>query len=209
MFQSIELIITLLLSSVIAVAVLKYFNISSTLAYLFVGLLLGPHAFRVLPDSESIRPFLEFGIVFLMFTIGLEFSLPRLNSMRKIIFGLGGIQVIATILVVLIFSKLINLEFSTAFVIGSALSLSSTAIVLKILMERLDLNSRHGKLSTGILLFQDIAVIPILILIPSFSQTQYDIYTIYSLIFLKVFILFSILFLVWKAGYGFLVWNCC
>jgi CPA2 family monovalent cation:H+ antiporter-2 len=194
MFQSLELIITLLLSSVIAVAVLKYFNISSTLAYLFVGLLLGPHAFRVLPDSESIRPFLEFGIVFLMFTIGLEFSLPRLNSMRKIIFGLGGIQVIATILVALIFSKLINLEFSTAFVIGSALSLSSTAIVLKILMERLDLNSRHGRLSTGILLFQDIAVIPILILIPSFSQTQYDIYTIYGLIFLKVFILFSILF---------------
>ena len=117
MFQSIELIITLLLSSVIAVAVLKYFNISSTLAYLFVGLLLGPHAFKVLPDSGSIRPFLEFGIVFLMFTIGLEFSLPRLNSMRKIIFGLGGIQVIATILAVLIFSKLINLEFATAFVI--------------------------------------------------------------------------------------------
>ena len=194
MFQSIELIITLLLSSVIAVAVLKYFNISSTLAYLFVGLLLGPHAFGVLPDSDSIKPFLEFGIVFLMFTIGLEFSLPRLNSMRRIIFGLGGIQVIATILVVLIFSTFINLEFSTAFVIGSALSLSSTAIVLKILMERLDLNSRHGRLSTGILLFQDIAVIPILILIPSFSQTQYDIYTIYGLFFLKVLILFSILF---------------
>ena len=194
MFQSIELIITLLLSSVIAVAVLKYFNISSTLAYLFVGLLLGPHAFGVLPDSDSIKPFLEFGIVFLMFTIGLEFSLPRLNSMRRIIFGLGGIQVIATILVVLIFSTFINLDFSTAFVIGSALSLSSTAIVLKILMERLDLNSRHGRLSTGILLFQDIAVIPILILIPSFSQTQYDIYTIYGLFFLKVLILFSILF---------------
>ena len=194
MFQSLELIITLLLSSVIAIATLRYFNISSTLAYLFVGLLLGPHAFKVLPDSESIKPFLEFGIVFLMFTIGLEFSLPRLNSMRKIIFGLGGIQVLATILVALIFSKLISLDFSTAFVIGSALSLSSTAIVLKILMERLDLNSRHGRLSTGILLFQDIAVIPILILIPSFSQTEYDIYTIFSLILLKVIILFSILF---------------
>ena len=128
MFQSIELIITLLLSSVIAVAVLKYFNISSTLAYLFVGLLLGPHAFRVLPDSESIRPFLEFGIVFLMFTIGLEFSLPRLNSMRKIIFGLGGIQVIATILVVLIFSKLINLELCydfTLFPSASKIKMSS------------------------------------------------------------------------------------
>jgi len=194
MFQSLELIITLLLSSVIAVAFLKYFNISSTLAYLFVGLLLGPHAFQVLPDSNSIKPFLEFGIVFLMFTIGLEFSLPRLNSMRKIIFGLGGLQVLATIIAVLILSKFLTLEFSTAFVIGSALSLSSTAIVLKILMERLDVNSRHGRLSTGILLFQDIAVIPILILIPSFSQTEYDIYTIYSLILLKVIILFSILF---------------
>jgi CPA2 family monovalent cation:H+ antiporter-2 len=194
MFQSIELIITLLVSSVAAVALLKYFNISSTLAYLFVGIILGPHASQILPDSESIKPFLEFGIVFLMFSIGLEFSLAKLNSMRKIIFGLGSIQVLTTIFVVIIFSNFFNLEFSTAFVIGAALSLSSTAIALKILMERIDLNSRHGRLSTGILLFQDIAVIPILILIPSFTQSDLDIYTIYSLIIVKVLILFSILF---------------
>jgi CPA2 family monovalent cation:H+ antiporter-2 len=159
MFQSIELIITLLVSSVAAVALLKYFNISSTLAYLFVGIILGPHASQILPDSESIKPFLEFGIVFLMFSIGLEFSLAKLNSMRKIIFGLGSIQVLTTIFVVIIFSNFFNLEFSTAFVIGAALSLSSTAIALKILMERIDLNSRHGRLSTGILLFQDIKTV--------------------------------------------------
>ena len=155
MFQSIELILILLVSSVAAVAVFRYLRISSTIAYFFVGLLLGPFAFGLLPNTESVKHFVEFGIVFLMFTIGLEFSLPKLNSMRKIIFGLGAIQVVTTILTTMAISRLFNLNFGSAFIIGSAFSLSSTAIVLKILVERIDLNSRHGKLATGILLFQD------------------------------------------------------
>ena len=194
MFQSIELILILLVSSVAAVAVFRYLRISSTIAYFFVGLLLGPFAFGLLPNTESVKHFVEFGIVFLMFTIGLEFSLPKLNSMRKIIFGLGAIQVVTTILTTMAISRLFNLNFGSAFIIGSAFSLSSTAIVLKILVERIDLNSRHGKLATGILLFQDLAVIPILILIPAISSDSYDLYTISGLIFLKVLILFTILF---------------
>ena len=194
MFQSIELILILLVSSVAAVAVFRYLRISSTIAYFFVGLLLGPFAFGLLPNTESVKHFVEFGIVFLMFTIGLEFSLPKLNSMRKIIFGLGAIQVVTTILTTMAISRLFNLNFGSAFIIGSAFSLSSTAIVLKILVERIDLNSRHGKLATGILLFQDLAVIPILILIPAISSDSYDLYTISGLIFIKVLILFTILF---------------
>ena len=194
MFQSIELILILLVSSVAAVAVFRYLRISSTIAYFFVGLLLGPFAFGLLPNTESVKHFVEFGIVFLMFTIGLEFSLPKLNSMRKIIFGLGAIQVVTTILTTMAISRLFNLNFGSAFIIGSAFSLSSTAIVLKILVERIDLNSRHGKLATGILLFQDLAVIPILILIPAISSDSYDLYTISGLILIKVLILFTILF---------------
>jgi CPA2 family monovalent cation:H+ antiporter-2 len=194
MFQSIELILILLVSSVAAVAVFRYLRISSTIAYFFVGLLLGPFAFGLLPNTESVKHFVEFGIVFLMFTIGLEFSLPKLNSMRKIIFGLGAIQVVATILTTMAISRLFDLNFGAAFIIGSAFSLSSTAIVLKILVERIDLNSRHGKLATGILLFQDLAVIPILILIPAISSDSFDLYTISGLILIKVLILFTILF---------------
>ena len=194
MFQSIELKLILLVSSVAAVAVFRYLRISSTIAYFFVGLLLGPFAFGLLPNTESVKHFVEFGIVFLMFTIGLEFSLPKLNSMRKIIFGLGAIQVVTTILTTMAISRLFNLNFGSAFIIGSAFSLSSTAIVLKILVERIDLNSRHGKLATGILLFQDLAVIPILILIPAISSDSYDLYTISGLILIKVLILFTILF---------------
>ena len=194
MFRSIELILILLVSSVAAVAVFRYLRISSTIAYFFVGLLLGPFAFGLLPNTESVKHFVEFGIVFLMFTIGLEFSLPKLNSMRKIIFGLGAIQVVTTILTTMAISRLFNLNFGSAFIIGSAFSLSSTAIVLKILVERIDLNSRHGKLATGILLFQDLAVIPILILIPAISSDSYDLYTISGLILIKVLILFTILF---------------
>lgn len=198
MFQSIELILILLISSVAAVAAFRYFRISSTIAYFFVGLSLGPYAFGVLPDSESVKHFVEFGIVFLMFTIGLEFSLPKLNSMRRIIFGLGAIQVVTTILTIIFISQFFALSLGAAFIIGSAFSLSSTAIVLKILVERIDLNSRHGKLSTGVLLFQDLAVIPILILIPAIGSDTYDFYTISGLILVKVLILFSILFWIGK-----------
>jgi CPA2 family monovalent cation:H+ antiporter-2 len=94
MFESLQLIILLLVSSVFLVALFKYLSLPPMIAYFVVGLILGPNALGILPDSESSRHFVEFGIVFLMFTIGLEFSLPKLNSMRNILFGLGGSQVL-------------------------------------------------------------------------------------------------------------------
>ena len=101
MFESLQLIILLLVSSVFLVALFKYLSLPPMIAYFVVGLVLGPNALGILPDSESSRHFVEFGIVFLMFTIGLEFSLPKLNSMRNILFGLGGSQVLITLLVVI------------------------------------------------------------------------------------------------------------
>jgi CPA2 family monovalent cation:H+ antiporter-2 len=194
MFESIQLIILLLVSSVLMVALFRYLRLPPMIAYFAVGLILGPYALGVLPDSESSRHFVEFGIVFLMFTIGLEFSLPKLNSMRHILFGLGGAQVVITLATTMIFSAFLGLELAAAFIIGSALTMSSTAIVSKILMERIDLNSRHGQLSIGILLFQDIAVILILILIPVFNSEVVDLYSLLWVSLLKIIVLLFILF---------------
>jgi len=203
MLESVELIILLLTSSVVFLTLFRYLKLSATIAYFVVGILLGPSAAGFLHDSESVRHFVEFGIVFLMFSIGLEFSLPKLNSMRGILFGLGGAQVLITLATSLFISRLFGLDFTMAFVVGSALTMSSTAIVSKLLIERLDLNSRHGKLSIGILLFQDIAVIPILILIPALSSQSIDINTIFISISLKVILLLSILFWLGKPVMNF------
>ena len=194
MFESIQLIILLLVSSVLMVALFRYLRLPPMIAYFVVGLILGPYALGVLPDSESSRHFVEFGIVFLMFTIGLEFSLPKLNSMRHILFGLGGAQVAITLATTMIFSTFLGLDLAAAFIIGSALTMSSTAIVSKILMERIDLNSRHGQLSIGILLFQDIAVIFILILIPVFNSQVVDLYSVLWMSLFKIIVLLFILF---------------
>ena len=197
MFESIQLIILLLVSSVLMVALFRYLRLPPMIAYFVVGLILGPHVLNALPDSESSRHFVEFGIVFLMFTIGLEFSLPKLNSMRHILFGLGGAQVAITLATTMVFSTFLGLDLAAAFIIGSALTMSSTAIVSKILMERIDLNSRHGQLSIGILLFQDIAVILILILIPVFNSQVID---LYSLLWISLFKIIVLLFILFKVG---------
>ncbi len=173
------------------------------IAYFAVGLIFGPYALAYLPDNESSRHIAEFGIVFLMFSIGLEFSLPKLNSMRGILFGLGGAQVAITLLFTVLFSRLVGLDFYAAFIIGSALTMSSTAIVSKILMERIDLNSRHGRLSIGILLFQDIALIPIIILIQAFGSEISGLTAIIGTTILKVSILLVILFWLGKPVMNF------
>ena len=203
MFLSIQQIILLLISSVVMITAFKYLRLPPMIAYFGVGLVFGPYALGYLPDTESTRHIVEFGIVFLMFSIGLEFSLPKLNSMRGILFGLGGAQVIITLLTTVLFSRIVGLDLFAAFVIGSALTMSSTAIVSKILMERIDLNSRHGQLSIGILLFQDIAVIPILILIQAFGSDTSDFMELIVTTLLKISILLVILFWLGKPVVNF------
>ena len=198
MYSSLELIILLLFCSVGLVALLRNAKLPPMIAYFLVGLILGPSGLAVLTDSESNRHLVEFGIVFLMFTIGLEFSLPTLNSMRKILFGVGLTQVGITLLISTMLAMFVGLSLIDGFVVGAAVTMSSTAIVSKILMERLDLNTRHGKLSIGILLFQDLAVIPVLILISTLANPNFDLFQSFSIVLIKATILFVIVFWVGK-----------
>ena len=199
MFDSLTSVLLLLTSSVLAVGLFRALRLPAMLAYFAVGILFGPYALNFLPSTESGRHVAEFGIVFLMFSIGLEFSLPNLYAMRKTLFGLGGSQVLITLAVTMLVAWLAGLSVTTAFVIGGALTMSSTAIVSKILMERLDLNSRHGRLSIGILLFQDLAVIPILVLIPALGAHSTDLGTTLGLSLIKTTVLLFVLFKFGKA----------
>lgn len=198
MFDTLPLILVLLISSVLAVALFRRLRLPAMLAYFLVGMALGPHTFGLLPDTEASREFAEFGIVFLMFSIGLEFSLPQLYAMRKKVLGLGGAQVLITLVVAMGVAKLAGLDWSAAFVIGSALAMSSTAIVSKILAERVDLNSRHGRLSIGVLLFQDIAVVPVLVLIPALGLAGANLTDVLGMALLKAAGMLLFLFTIGK-----------
>lgn len=198
MYDTLALIIILLVSAVLGVALFRALRLPAMLAYFTVGLAFGPNAFGLLPDTQSSREFAEFGIVFLMFSIGLEFSLPQLYAMRKKVVGVGGSQVVITLLAIMGVSKLVGLSWPAAFVVAAALTMSSTAIVSKMLAERLDLNSRHGRLSIGTLLFQDIAVVPVLVLIPALATTGTDISVVLGIAFLKAAGMLLFLFTVGK-----------
>jgi CPA2 family monovalent cation:H+ antiporter-2 len=198
MFDTLPLILVLLISSVLAVALFRRLRLPAMLAYFLVGMVLGPHTFGLLPDTEASREFAEFGIVFLMFSIGLEFSLPQLYAMRKKVLGLGGAQVFLTLAVVMLVAKVAGLDWPAAFVIGAALAMSSTAIVSKILAERVDLNSRHGRLSIGVLLFQDIAVVPVLVLIPALGVVGANLTDVLGMALLKAAGMLLFLFTIGK-----------
>jgi len=162
-------ILILLAATVTMVAVFRYLRLPQVLAYLAVGIFIGPAGFGWIPESRQTHYLAEFGLVFLMFTIGLEFSLPKLMAMRRMVFGLGGTQVIITGLIFGLVAWLAGANIEAAIVIGSIFSLSSTAVVMKLLVEQLEQTSRHGRAAFSILLFQDLAVVPLLILIPALA----------------------------------------
>jgi len=167
---TLHLILLLLAAAVLAVAACRSFGLPPILGYLLVGALAGPHALGVLPDTESAHRLAEFGVVFLMFTIGLEFSLPRLFAMQRIVFGLGLAQVLLTLAVVAGGALLWGVSWQASLVLGGALAMSSTAILSKLLADRRELDSPHGREVMGVLLFQDLAVVPLLVLIPALMQ---------------------------------------
>jgi CPA2 family monovalent cation:H+ antiporter-2 len=192
--DTLPVVLILLTSAVMAVALFRALRLAAMLAYFLVGLALGPHTFGILPDSETNRELAQFGIVFLMFSIGLEFSLPQLYAMRRIVLGLGGAQVAITMAIVMAVCLLTGMHWQAAFVIGAALAMSSTAIVSKMLAERLELNSRHGRLAIGVLLFQDIAVVPMLVLIPALATDTGNLVNILAISMLKATVMLFILF---------------
>ena len=160
-------IVLLLIITVGLVSISRRFHIPAILNYIIVGIIVGPFGFALIQSEESISFLAEFGIVFLLFSIGLEFSLTQMMSMRKIVFGYGGLQVLLSGLVVFWVCDLFGLSFETSLVIASAFALSSTAIVIKQLTEQSEIQTRHGRSTVGILIFQDIMAIPLLILIPA------------------------------------------
>ncbi|MBB3222865.1 monovalent cation:proton antiporter family protein [Pseudoduganella umbonata] len=178
MFSPLELTLLLLGSAVLGVVAFRMLHLPPMLGYLAVGILIGPNALGLAEESHATHALAEFGVVFLMFSIGLEFSLPKLKSMRSDVFGLGMAQVVLTIVATMAFGWLIarvlppaiHISWQAAFALGGALAMSSTAIVVKMLTERLELESEHGRKIIGILLFQDIAVVPLLILIPALAK---------------------------------------
>jgi CPA2 family monovalent cation:H+ antiporter-2 len=174
MINALSETIILLAVSVIAVALFRRIKLPPILAYLVVGIILGPYATGMIADTEAIRFLAEVGVVFLLFSLGLEFSLPKLIANRRAVLGLGSAQVGITIVVAGVAAWLADVPTEAAFVVGCVLSLSSTAIVIKQLSERLEIDSRHGQLSVAVLLFQDIAVIPMLVIIPALSGSHGD-----------------------------------
>jgi len=150
----------LLAGSVFLVTLVRRLALPTSLAYLCVGLVLGPHALGVVSDSGTTRLLAELGVAFLLFTLGLEFSLPRMLAMRREVFGLGALQVIATTAGFAALANLLGIGWLTATVVGGAIAMSSTALLLQQLTERAEINRTHGRLAFAMLLFQDLAFVP-------------------------------------------------
>ena len=167
-------ILVLLGAAVVIVVVCRMVRLPPILGYLLVGLLVGPHALGWVEDTPATRHLAEFGIVFLMFSLGLEFSLAQLKAMQRAVFGLGFAQVALTTVAGLAALLLAGINWQAGLVLGGALAMSSTAIVTKMLTERGEINTPHGRDIIAILLFQDLAVVAFLIVIPALGQSGGD-----------------------------------
>ncbi|MCO5583419.1 hypothetical protein L7F22_037330 [Adiantum nelumboides] len=167
-------VLWLLLASVIFVPIFqKLPGGSPVLGYLAAGVLIGPYSLSIIRNVHGTKAIAEFGVVFLLFNIGLELSVERLSSMKKYVFGLGTSQVLMTALVVGLVSHFVcGFSGPAALVVGNGLALSSTAVVLQVLQERGESTSRHGRATFSVLLFQDLAVVVLLILLPLISPSS-------------------------------------
>lgn len=155
-----------LAAAVVAVPIFRRLKLGGVLGYLAAGLAIGPWGLQLITEVENIMHFAELGVVLLLFVIGLELQPSRLWVLRKSVFGLGGAQVGATALLLGLAGSACGLAWQAALVMGLALAMSSTAFVLQVLAERRELTTRHGRSAFAILLFQDLAVIPLLALVP-------------------------------------------
>ena len=170
MHDALTLIVVLLGTAVAAVVLFRRLGMPPILAYLLCGLAAGPFGFGWVSNTEGIQHLAEFGIVFLLFTLGLEFSIPRLMTLRRIVFGAGPLQVALTGLAVFAIMRLLGFDYTPSLITACALSLSSTAIVIRDLISRGSVNTGYGRTSTGILLFQDLAAVIMLVMLPILTQ---------------------------------------
>ncbi len=198
---SLDITLLYLLAAVLGVVACRSLKLPPMLGYLVVGVLIGPNALAIAQDSKGIRYLAEFGVVFLMFVIGLEFSLPKLRAMRRHVFGLGLSQVVLTVLITTVASLALamllpqwwDIPWQSALALGGVMAMSSTAIVIKLVAERLELESEHGKRVLGILLFQDLAVVPLLVLIPALAAEPEQLLPALGLAVFKATVLLGLL----------------
>jgi CPA2 family monovalent cation:H+ antiporter-2 len=168
--QPLTQVLVLLAASLLVVTIARRLRLPAILGYLIVGMALGPHAIDIIAVSDTTRLLAELGIVFLLFTLGLEFSFPRMMAMRREVFGLGSAQVAVTTGVVALLARWGGLPWLMSVVLGGAVAMSSTAIILHELTDRAELNRTHGRLAFSMVLFQDLAFVPLLALVSALAR---------------------------------------
>jgi len=180
-FTILETILIVLLTALIVAVVFRAVRLPVILGYLVAGALVGPHVLGWLPDTQDIKELAEFGVALLMFTVGLEFSFSKLIELRYSVFVLGSLQVLASIGITILIGLLLKMTLIESIVVGCVVAMSSTAIVMKQLSNQREIQSKHGLNAVGILLFQDLAVIPLLVLVSSLSGTGHPNFLVISL----------------------------
>lgn len=195
-FDALFDILFLLLAAVVLVPLFQRFGIPSVLAYLAAGIMLGPHTPGPVIELEVARPLAEFGVVFLLFAIGMELPLSRLRTMRRYILGLGLAQVVVTALLIGGIGHAFGLSGALSLVVGLTLAFSSTATVLAILVERGEAVDHHGRIAVAVLIFQDLAVVPVLVLLPLLAGQERHVAEALALAGGKVVLVMAAIFLV-------------
>lgn len=188
-------ILIFLIAAVVVVPLFRRLKISPILGYLVAGAVLGPAGFKVIDEVDGSHIIAEYGIVFLLFTIGLELSLERLKSLKLYVFGLGSAQFFTTTLLIAGIAYYLGLNISGSFVLGGALALSSTAFVLRLMTDRAELSTRFGRAGFSVLLFQDLAVVPLLAIVPLLGGNTESIGPALAFALLKAAIALVIIFL--------------
>jgi CPA2 family monovalent cation:H+ antiporter-2 len=191
--SALSLVLLLLGASVMAVIVFRRFNLPPVLGYLFVGSLIGPHALNLMSDISRMQHLAEFGVVFLMFSLGLEFSLPKLYAMKRIVFGLGLLQVAVSMVVITTLIMVFGVQWQLGIALGGVFAMSSTAVLTKLLTERMQLDSAHGREIMGVLLFQDLAVVPLLVVIPALTQPPEKLAMLLGIALLKAVVVLALI----------------
>ena len=168
--HALDQLLILLLASVLVLAVARRLGLPAILGYLLVGILLGPSAIDVLPNGPQTRAIAEVGVVFLLFTLGLAFSYPRMVAMRREVFGVGSAQTACVGGVAALLLRVLGIGWPAALVLGGAVAMCSTAIVLQQLGDQDEINRTHGRLAFSVLLFQDLVFVPLLSLATVLAQ---------------------------------------
>lgn len=194
-YEFLQAILIIFGVSAFIIFILGKLQIPSIAGFLIAGTIIGPYGMGLIRNPHDVEIIAEIGVILLMFTIGIEFSIPRLISLKKEVFLLGTLQVVFTIIVISIVSQLaLDAQFNYSIFYGFIVALSSTAIVMKLLADRGELNSPHGKICLGILLFQDLCVVPLMLFTQMLSGQGGSYYNFFTVL-LKAFVILSLIFL--------------